>query len=183
MNEADSAHTIIGKGDIPLVWGSATSARRQLSFPLFRRFAEALGEFCRLTVYDKRGTGLSSRGNPHTARDPHEGHPRRPRPRRHRPGSGHGGVRRRTALGPLCRYPPRAHLPPHPARRRDPGTHRRRVGLGATVATRGPSIAGGENDVLENTTSLYIGSGLSLLDSVQRLKRSSPHLPTHDVSR
>ena len=67
-DEADIAYTITGEGDIPLIWtlGYVSHLDVNWAFPLFRRFSEALGEFCRLIVYDKRGMGLSSRGTPGT---------------------------------------------------------------------------------------------------------------------
>lgn len=60
---ADIAYTVTGEGDIPLVWtlGYMSHLEVNWAFPLFRRFAEALGELTRLIVYDKRGMGLSSR--------------------------------------------------------------------------------------------------------------------------
>jgi class 3 adenylate cyclase len=67
-DEADIAYTITGEGEIPLIWtlGYVSHLDVNWAFPLFRRFCEALGEFCRLIVYDKRGMGLSSRGTPGT---------------------------------------------------------------------------------------------------------------------
>ena len=67
-DEADIAYTITGDGEIPLIWtlGYVSHLDVNWAFPLFRRFAEALGEFSRLIVYDKRGMGLSSRGTPGT---------------------------------------------------------------------------------------------------------------------
>ena len=66
--DADIAYTITGEGDIPLIWtlGYVSHLDVNWAFPLFRRFADALGEFTRLIVYDKRGMGLSSRGTPGT---------------------------------------------------------------------------------------------------------------------
>ncbi len=65
---ADIAYTITGSGDIPLVWtlGYISHLEVNWAFPLFRNFAEALGEFVTLVLYDKRGMGLSSRGQPGT---------------------------------------------------------------------------------------------------------------------
>ncbi len=61
--EADIAYTVTGTGEVPLIWtlGYISHLEVVWSFPLFRRFAEALGEFTRLIVYDKRGMGMSSR--------------------------------------------------------------------------------------------------------------------------
>lgn len=67
-DDADIAYTITGDGEVSLVWtlGYVSHLDVNWSFPLFRRFAEGLGEFCRLIVYDKRGMGLSTRGTPGT---------------------------------------------------------------------------------------------------------------------
>lgn len=67
-DDADIAYTMTGQGEIPLIWtlGYVSHLDVNWAFPLFRRFAEALGEFTRLIVYDKRGMGLSSRGTPGT---------------------------------------------------------------------------------------------------------------------
>ncbi len=65
----DIAYTVTGEGDIPLVWTMGFMSHLEVNwgFPLFRRFAEALGEFTRLILYDKRGMGMSSRGAVGTA--------------------------------------------------------------------------------------------------------------------
>jgi class 3 adenylate cyclase len=61
--DADIAYAVIGDGDIPLVWtkGAVSHIETNWSFPPLRRYCEALGEFTRLIVFDKRGMGMSSR--------------------------------------------------------------------------------------------------------------------------
>jgi class 3 adenylate cyclase len=61
--DVDIAYHVVGDGDIPLVWthGAMSHLEASWSFPPYRRYCEALGEFTRLIVYDKRGMGMSSR--------------------------------------------------------------------------------------------------------------------------
>lgn len=61
--EADIAYHAMGEGDITLVWvqGAFTHLEMTWAFPPFRRYCEALGEFVRLILFDKRGMGMSSR--------------------------------------------------------------------------------------------------------------------------
>ena len=61
--EADIAYQVIGDGDIPLIWtfGAYSHLDTMWSFPPFRQYCEALGEFTRLILFDKRGMGMSSR--------------------------------------------------------------------------------------------------------------------------
>lgn len=61
--EVDIAYQVIGDGDIPLIWtfGAYSHLDTMWSFPPFRRYCEALGEFTRLIIFDKRGMGMSSR--------------------------------------------------------------------------------------------------------------------------
>ena len=61
--DAEIAYHVVGNGDIPLVWsqGAFTHLETAWSFPPYRRYCEALGEFATLIIFDKRGMGMSSR--------------------------------------------------------------------------------------------------------------------------
>ncbi|MEM9713041.1 MAG: adenylate/guanylate cyclase domain-containing protein [Actinomycetota bacterium] len=61
---ADIAYHVVGDGEVPLVWaqGAFTHLEANWAFPPFRRFCEALADFTRLILFDKRGMGMSSRG-------------------------------------------------------------------------------------------------------------------------
>ena len=57
------AYQVFGSGDVDLVIsrGYATHLDLDWDFPLWRAFADGLGEFARVITFDKRGTGLSDR--------------------------------------------------------------------------------------------------------------------------
>jgi pimeloyl-ACP methyl ester carboxylesterase len=61
--EVDIAYQVVGDGPVDLVWveGFLTHRGVQWEFPAYARFCERLGEFCRLILFDKRGTGMSDR--------------------------------------------------------------------------------------------------------------------------
>ncbi|NNE11295.1 MAG: adenylate/guanylate cyclase domain-containing protein [Ilumatobacter sp.] len=63
--DADIAYHCVGDGDTTLIWSQGVFTHREVywSFPPFRRYCEALGEFTRLVLYDKRGMGMSSRAS------------------------------------------------------------------------------------------------------------------------
>jgi pimeloyl-ACP methyl ester carboxylesterase/class 3 adenylate cyclase len=58
------AYTVSGSGP-DLIWTPGSSSHLELDWesPYFRRVFDRLGTFCRLIVFDKRGTGLSDRSD------------------------------------------------------------------------------------------------------------------------
>ncbi|MDH3655286.1 MAG: alpha/beta fold hydrolase, partial [Myxococcales bacterium] len=58
-----TAYQIVGDGDVPLIFipGFVSNIELQWDIPGFADFFEGLASFCRLLVFDKRGTGLSDR--------------------------------------------------------------------------------------------------------------------------
>jgi pimeloyl-ACP methyl ester carboxylesterase/DNA-binding XRE family transcriptional regulator len=66
VNEGASiAYQVFGEGpDLVLIEGFATNVEVQWEHPAIARFLRRLGSFCRVAVFDKRGTGLSERLGP-----------------------------------------------------------------------------------------------------------------------
>jgi pimeloyl-ACP methyl ester carboxylesterase/class 3 adenylate cyclase/DNA-binding winged helix-turn-helix (wHTH) protein len=59
------AYQVFGEGpDLVLIEGFTTNVEVQWEHPAIARFLRRLGSFCRVTVLDKRGTGLSDRIGP-----------------------------------------------------------------------------------------------------------------------
>lgn len=58
-----TAYQIVGDGDVPVIFipGFVSNIELQWDIPGFADFFEGLASFCRLLVFDKRGTGLSDR--------------------------------------------------------------------------------------------------------------------------
>jgi pimeloyl-ACP methyl ester carboxylesterase/class 3 adenylate cyclase len=65
-NDAASiAYQVYGDGpDLVLIEGFTTNVEVQWEHPIIARFLRRLGSFCRVAVFDKRGTGLSERLGP-----------------------------------------------------------------------------------------------------------------------
>ncbi|HET6663714.1 MAG TPA: alpha/beta fold hydrolase [Acidimicrobiales bacterium] len=62
---ASIAYQVFGEGpDLVLIAGFATNVEVQWEHPAIARFLRRLGSFCRVTVLDKRGSGLSERVGP-----------------------------------------------------------------------------------------------------------------------
>src|ERR671931_72720 len=61
--DVDVAYTIVGSGppDLVLVWGWLTNLEVYWEEPAFRRFVHRLAGFSRVSLFDKRGMGLSDR--------------------------------------------------------------------------------------------------------------------------
>jgi pimeloyl-ACP methyl ester carboxylesterase len=61
--DVDIAYQVVGNGPVDLVWVEGFVTHRGVSWelPAYVRFCERLGEFCRLLLFDKRGTGMSDR--------------------------------------------------------------------------------------------------------------------------
>ena len=59
------AYQVVGDGpiDLVLVPGFVSNVEAMWTSPLRARFVERLASFCRLIVFDKRGTGMSDRGS------------------------------------------------------------------------------------------------------------------------
>jgi class 3 adenylate cyclase len=57
------AYRVVGDGPIDLVYveGAYTHLDVQWELPVYRRWCEALGQFCRVIMFDKRGLGMSDR--------------------------------------------------------------------------------------------------------------------------
>jgi pimeloyl-ACP methyl ester carboxylesterase/class 3 adenylate cyclase/transcriptional regulator with XRE-family HTH domain len=66
VNEGASiAYQLFGEGpDLVLIEGFTTNVEVQWEHPAIARFLRRLGSFCRVAVFDKRGTGLSERLGP-----------------------------------------------------------------------------------------------------------------------
>jgi pimeloyl-ACP methyl ester carboxylesterase/class 3 adenylate cyclase/transcriptional regulator with XRE-family HTH domain len=66
VNEGASiAYQVFGEGpDLVLIQGFTTNVEVQWEHPAIARFLRRLGSFCRVAVFDKRGTGLSERLGP-----------------------------------------------------------------------------------------------------------------------
>ena len=62
--DVNIAYQVIGTGPFDLVWipPGASNVELQWEFPEYARFVTRLASFCRVIVFDKRGTGLSDRG-------------------------------------------------------------------------------------------------------------------------
>ena len=62
-DDVDIAYAVVGGDGPTLVWtqGAYSHLESLWAFPPYRRFCEAIGEFARLIVFDKRGMGMSSR--------------------------------------------------------------------------------------------------------------------------
>jgi pimeloyl-ACP methyl ester carboxylesterase/DNA-binding winged helix-turn-helix (wHTH) protein len=59
------AYQVFGEGpDLVLIEGFTTNVEVQWEHPAIARFLRRLGSFCRVAVFDKRGTGLSERLGP-----------------------------------------------------------------------------------------------------------------------
>src|SRR5580765_1266548 len=63
--DVDLAYQTFGSGDHCLVWvpGWISHVEAMWDLPEFARFLDRLGHFSRVTVFDKRGTGMSDRIN------------------------------------------------------------------------------------------------------------------------
>ena len=62
---ASIAYQVYGEGpDLVLIEGFTTNVEVQWEHPVIARFLRRLGSFCRVVVFDKRGTGLSERLGP-----------------------------------------------------------------------------------------------------------------------
>jgi pimeloyl-ACP methyl ester carboxylesterase len=62
---ASIAYQVFGEGpDLVLIEGFTTNVEVQWEHPAIARFLRRLGSFCRVAVFDKRGTGLSERLGP-----------------------------------------------------------------------------------------------------------------------
>jgi pimeloyl-ACP methyl ester carboxylesterase len=62
---ASLAYQVYGEGpDLVLIEGFTTNVEVQWEHPAIARFLRRLGSFCRVVVFDKRGTGLSERLGP-----------------------------------------------------------------------------------------------------------------------
>ncbi len=63
--DVDIAYQTFGSGDARLVWvpGWISHVEAMWDLPEFARFLERLGQFSRVAVFDKRGTGMSDRMN------------------------------------------------------------------------------------------------------------------------
>src|SRR6202166_1882117 len=61
--EASIAYQVVGEGGLDLLFltGWVTQLEQLWEAPANRRFLERLGAFCRLILFDSRGTGLSER--------------------------------------------------------------------------------------------------------------------------
>src|SRR3954466_12749027 len=61
--DVNIAYQVIGEGPIDLVFvmGWVSNIDEFWTEPSFARFLERLAKFCRLIIFDKRGTGLSDR--------------------------------------------------------------------------------------------------------------------------
>ncbi len=59
------AYQVLGEGPIDLLWvpGFASNVEAAWQLPEMAAFTRRLASFCRLIVFDKRGTGMSDRGS------------------------------------------------------------------------------------------------------------------------